>query len=332
MPRPDFERLFETAPGAYLVLSPDLTIVAATDGTSATMTVRERIVGHGLFEVFPDNPDDRRDRRCELRTSLTRVLEGRAEDRMAIQKYDIRCPESEGGGFEERYWKPANRPVLGADGRVEYIIHYVEDATEVVRAKKLAHQMATPVVRVRDGVLLMPLIGAIDPQRAEQIIETILERVSAENARAVILDIAGVPAMDRVVADSILRTAMSLRLLGARTILTGVTANTAKTIVGLGIDVCGPETRSRLSDGIDVALGAANQRYARRSGSASPVLVLALLCPAAPARAPSCRGGSARDRAPAPSPPSARRGARAPPAGLPARPPRPARGTGRPAR
>ena len=116
----DFRRLFEAAPGCFLVLDPSLHIVAVSDAyLAATMTSREAIVGRPLFEVFPDNPDDPgADGVAKLRSSLGRVLASRREDRLTTQKYDIRRPESEGGGFEERHWRPTNTPVLGADGAV----------------------------------------------------------------------------------------------------------------------------------------------------------------------------------------------------------------------
>jgi signal transduction histidine kinase len=134
----DFRRLFEAAPGLYLVLRPDLTIVASSDAyLRATMTEREKIVGQGVFDVFPINPDDPgATGEHNLRASLQRVIQGRAPDVMAVQKYDIRKPESEGGAFEVRYWSPVNSPVLGADGRVELIIHRVEDVTEFIRLKE----------------------------------------------------------------------------------------------------------------------------------------------------------------------------------------------------
>jgi len=130
--------LFESAPGLYLVLTPDLMIVAVSDAYArATMTRREAIVGRGLFEVFPDNPDDPgATGTANLRASLDRVLRSRAADTMAVQKYDIRKPESEGGTFEERYWSPRNSPVCGAAGEVVFIIHEVEDVTEFVRLKQ----------------------------------------------------------------------------------------------------------------------------------------------------------------------------------------------------
>src|SRR3989442_9624448 len=138
LPTSDFQALFESEPGLYLVLTPALTIVAVSDAyLKATMTKREEILGHGLFEVFPDNPDDPTATGVRnLKASLDRVLTNRVPDTMAVQKYDIRRPVSEGRGFEERYWSPVNSPVLGADGKVAYIIHRVEDVTEFIRLKQ----------------------------------------------------------------------------------------------------------------------------------------------------------------------------------------------------
>lgn len=135
---PDFRTLFETAPGLYLVLDPQLRIIAVTDAyLRATMTQRAAIVGRGIFDVFPDNPDDPAAGGVGiLQASLARVLRHRAEDVMPVQKYDIRKPENEGGGFEARYWSPVNSPVLAADGTVACIIHRVEDVTEFVRLKQ----------------------------------------------------------------------------------------------------------------------------------------------------------------------------------------------------
>lgn len=138
---PDFRVLFESVPGLYLVLLPDdptFTIIAVSDAyAAATMTRREEILGHALFEIFPDNPADPAATGVNnLHASLRRVLKKRAPDAMPLQKYDIRRPKSEGGGFEERYWSPLNSPVIGEAGRVDYIIHRVEDVTEFVRLKQ----------------------------------------------------------------------------------------------------------------------------------------------------------------------------------------------------
>lgn len=134
----DFHALLEGVPDLYLVLDPGLVIVALSDAyAAATMTRRADIVGRGVFEVFPDNPDDVAAAGVNnLRASLQRVLATARPDAMPVQKYDIRRPEEGGGGFEERFWSPRNSPVLDASGRVRYIIHKVDDVTEFVRLQR----------------------------------------------------------------------------------------------------------------------------------------------------------------------------------------------------
>lgn len=134
----DFRTLFESAPGAYLVLSLDLRIVAVSGSyLRATMTTRDNIIGRPLFEVFPDNPNDlHANGTSNLRASLDRVIASNLPDTMAIQKYDIRKPAEQGGGFEERHWSPVNSPVFDENGKLSYIIHRVEDVTEFVHLKQ----------------------------------------------------------------------------------------------------------------------------------------------------------------------------------------------------
>ena len=140
--------LFDSLPGLYLVLKPDLTIVTASEAyLRAAMLSLAAITGRNLFEVFPDNPGDpTADGTRNLRASLERVRLTRAADTMAIQKYDVRGPD---GVFVEKYWSPINSPILGADGQIEFIIHRVEDVTEFVRQKKRPAGGETPAMQVR---------------------------------------------------------------------------------------------------------------------------------------------------------------------------------------
>lgn len=133
----DYQQLFESIPGLYLILQPDLKIIAVSDAyLAATMTERNQIIGRSIFEVFPDNPDDPHATGVRnLTASLDRVLRTRAPDTMAIQKYDVRRPAALGNDFEERYWSPLNSPVLDTDGNVLYIIHRAEDVTEFMHLK-----------------------------------------------------------------------------------------------------------------------------------------------------------------------------------------------------
>ncbi|MBA3665778.1 MAG: PAS domain-containing protein [Bacteroidetes bacterium] len=133
----NFKELFEKSPGLFLVLDRALTIVAVTDAyLQATMTKRQDITGKNIFDVFPDNPSDAvADGVSNLNVSLKRVLTDKKSDTMAVQKYDIRKPEAEGGAYQVRYWSPLNSPVLDDKGDVKYIIHRVEDVTELISIK-----------------------------------------------------------------------------------------------------------------------------------------------------------------------------------------------------
>lgn len=135
----EYRLIFESLSGLYLILLPDFRIAAVTDAyLQATKTKRNEIVGKGIFEVFPDNPSDpNADGVSNLRASLNIVLKDKIPNTMAVQKYDVRRPESEGGGFEEKYWSPMNSPLLNKKGEVLYIIHRAEEVTEFVRLKNM---------------------------------------------------------------------------------------------------------------------------------------------------------------------------------------------------
>jgi PAS domain S-box-containing protein len=137
----DFRALFDALPGLYLVLlpnDPSYTIVVANKAyAQATLTNQDEIVGRGLFELFPDNPGDPRASGVQnLLASLRSVLATKARHTMPAQKFDIRRPKERGAEFEERYWSPINSPMVGDDGEVRYIIHRVEDITELARLRR----------------------------------------------------------------------------------------------------------------------------------------------------------------------------------------------------
>lgn len=146
-----FQQLFEAAPGLYLVLLPDLTIVAASDSyLEATMTSREAITGRGIFDVFPDNPDDLKATGVSnLRLSLLHVNAHKETHTMAVQKYDIRRPD---GRFEERYWSPVNKPVLDEAGNLLFIIHRVEDVTEYIRKEKIDQEKTKRILEMETEI------------------------------------------------------------------------------------------------------------------------------------------------------------------------------------
>ena len=132
-----------------------------------------------------------------------------------------------------------------------YIAAYLETMT---RHQAAIRELSTPVIKVHDRVLLLPIVGTVDTQRAHQIMEAVLVQVVEQQAKVMILDIAGVPVVDTKVADHILKTTAAVQLLGSQTILTGISASVARTVVQLGVEITRMHTRSKLSEGIELAL------------------------------------------------------------------------------
>jgi rsbT co-antagonist protein RsbR len=132
-----------------------------------------------------------------------------------------------------------------------YFAAYLET---IDRHQAAIRELSTPVIRMHDGVLLLPLVGTVDSHRAQQVMESVLVRIAEEQAKCIIIDIAGVPVVDTKVADNLVRTTAAARLLGSQTILTGISAQVARTIVQLGVDISTMHTLSKLADGIELAL------------------------------------------------------------------------------
>ena len=180
----DFRELFDHAPGPYLILAPDLTIVGVNHAyLRATLTRREDIVGRALFEVFPDNPADTGATGVRnLSASLQRVLSLRQPDTMAVQKYDIRRPD---GSFEERYWSPLNSPVFDKTGKIKFIIHHVQDVTEYVLARKNpAASEETNALRDKAERLEMEVyLRAQELQTANERLRKANEEIAASQAK-----------------------------------------------------------------------------------------------------------------------------------------------------
>jgi len=115
-------------------------------------------------------------------------------------------------------------------------------------------ELSTPLIPINEDVLVMPLIGSLDQARSDNVIHTLLAGITRSRARVAILDITGVPGLDTLSADAILRAAKAVQLLGARVVLTGIRPEVAQTLVTLGADLSGIITRGTLEDGIAFAM------------------------------------------------------------------------------
>jgi rsbT co-antagonist protein RsbR len=135
---------------------------------------------------------------------------------------------------------------------VENFIRWREEIIRQQRADML--ELSTPVIKVWDKILTLPIIGTLDSRRAQMMMEALLQKVVETGSTIAILDITGVRTMDTLVANHLIKTVTAARLMGARCILTGVSPAIAQTMVQLGIDLTQITTRAQMSDGIKLAL------------------------------------------------------------------------------
>jgi len=124
-------------------------------------------------------------------------------------------------------------------------------------------ELSTPVVKLWDGILALPLIGTLDSARTQIVMESMLESIVATNSRVAIIDITGVPTVDTVVAQHLLKTVTAARLMGADCIISGVRPQIAQTIVHLGINLLDVTTKATLSDAFSLALKKTGYTFTR---------------------------------------------------------------------
>lgn len=132
---PDLDNIFSSLPANYLLLLPDMpdfTIVACSNlYATATGSTRKKLIGSRLFDVFPDNPNDKDINGSEkLAKSLEKVIATKNTDVMSLTHYDV---PGKSGDFMEKFWNPVNTPVLNENGELSYILHSAEDTTEKLK-------------------------------------------------------------------------------------------------------------------------------------------------------------------------------------------------------
>jgi rsbT co-antagonist protein RsbR len=199
----------------------------------------------------------------------------RADDRQVIDtgqaKLQFEEPQSRPDGTTS-WLRTSKIPLLNGAGQIIGILGMYEDITaqkqieieraelqeQVIRAQQAAlAELSTPLIPISDTVVVMPLIGTLDSRRAQHVLETLLSGVTASQAHVAIIDITGVVVVDTQVADSLLRAAQAVKLLGAQVVLTGIRPEIAQTLVGLGVELNEIVTRATLQSGIAFAIGLA---------------------------------------------------------------------------
>jgi PAS domain S-box-containing protein len=226
----------------------------------------EQICGHTCASLYMDphaflaaiHPEDRE----RVLAAIPKQVAGRYDE-----EYRIVRPDGSIRWIHDRAF-----PIRNTQGAIERIAGIAADITarkqgeealrqsalqaEIIRAQDAAlRELSTPLIPISDRVVVMPLIGAIDSRRAQQVMETLLQGLAKQLATIAILDITGVLVVDTQVANALVAAAQAAKLLGATVVLTGIRPEVAQTLVGLGIDLAGIITRGTLQSGITYALG-----------------------------------------------------------------------------
>src|SRR6266498_3446625 len=172
-----------------------------------------------------------------LRDVLARSLFGKYQSDFALLN-------SGGDAYE-----PAANRIASTVG-----VGFVQERERIIRQQQEAiRELSTPVLQVRDRLLILPIIGVIDPQRARQLTEQLLRGIRANRAKVVVVDITGVPSVDATVANHLVQTVDASRLMGANVIITGLSSEIAQTLVTIGVDLSKMNAVGDLQGGIEEA-------------------------------------------------------------------------------
>ncbi|MFL5800696.1 MAG: substrate-binding domain-containing protein [Roseiflexaceae bacterium] len=216
----------------------------------------EDVVGKSDLDLFP----------AELAQQYYADEQAVMESGQAL--YDRVEPVVDQAG-NQKWYLTTKAPLHDASGAVVGLIGMSRDITALRQAEEeraqlreaviriqeaTLQELSTPLIPISDYVMVMPLVGALDSRRTQQILETLLHGIAASRAAVAILDITGVPVVDTHVANALIHAARSVKLLGAQVVLSGIRPEVAQTLVGLGVELSGIVTSSTLQSGIAYAL------------------------------------------------------------------------------
>jgi rsbT co-antagonist protein RsbR len=193
--------------------------------------------------------------------SRSRVAQGFSSDETASFIFSLKKPffaalrtdaGKDADALADQVWKATE--LLDALG-LHTVKAYQKSREEVInRQQREMLELSTPVVKLWDGILALPMIGTLDSARTQVVMENLLQKVVETGAQVAILDITGVPTVDTLVAQHLIKTVTALRLMGAECIISGVRPQIAQTIVHLGVDLQGITTKANLADALALAL------------------------------------------------------------------------------
>ena len=193
--------------------------------------------------------------------SRQRVLAGFSSDETATFIFSLKRPvfdalreeiPNDAGGLSDALW--AATELLDKLGLQTVKVFQASREEIIGRQQTELLELSTPVVKLWDGILALPMIGTLDSARTQIVMESLLQKIVDTESQIAIIDITGVPTVDTLVAQHLLKTVTALRLMGADCIISGVRPQIAQTIVHLGVDLQGVTTKANLADALALAL------------------------------------------------------------------------------
>jgi len=193
--------------------------------------------------------------------SRSRVLAGFSSDETATFIFSLKRPlfdvlREESNGNAERLASDVWAATELLDRLGLFTVTTYQKAREDVISRQQLEllELSTPVVKLWEGILAVPMIGTLDSSRTQIVMESLLQKIVETESQIAIIDITGVPTVDTLVAQHLLKTVTALRLMGADCIISGVRPQIAQTIVHLGVDLQGVTTKANLADALALAL------------------------------------------------------------------------------
>ena len=202
--------------------------------------------------------------------SRSRVLAGFSSDETATFIFSLKRPlfdvlREESNGNAERLASDVWAATELLDRLGLFTVTTYQKAREDVISRQQLEllELSTPVVKLWEGILAVPMIGTLDSSRTQIVMESLLQKIVETESQIAIIDITGVPTVDTLVAQHLLKTVTALRLMGADCIISGVRPQIAQTIVHLGVDLQGVTTKANLADALALALKRLGISFAR---------------------------------------------------------------------
>ena len=231
-----------------------------SEQTAEFLALLGEALGHGDVDDLR-GPHWARFREFLEHVSRSRALQGFSADQTAIFVFSFKKPlfswlrkkneKDPAALLDQVWWATELIDKLGL-----HIMRTYQKAREDVISRQQAEllELSTPVVKLWEGVLALPMIGTLDSSRAQIVMESLLQRIVDTGSPIAIIDITGVPTVDTLVAQHLLKTVTAIRLMGADCIISGIRPQIAQTIVHLGVDLEGVTTKATLADALALAL------------------------------------------------------------------------------